>query len=60
MKNLQIIYRLLHYSFRYWKRFLLLLFVALFGVGLEVAKPFPLKIIIDSVLANQTLPTLIG
>ncbi len=58
MKDLQIIYRLLHYSFRYWKHFLLLLFVALLGVGVEVAKPLPLKIIIDNVLANQTLPAL--
>jgi len=56
MKDLQIIYRLLLYSFRYWKRFLLLLFIALLGVGIEVAKPLPLKIIIDNVLANQTLP----
>ncbi len=56
MKDLQIIYRLHLYSFRYWKRFLLLLLVALFGGGVEVAKPLPLKIIIDNVLANQTLP----
>lgn len=56
MKDLQIIYRLLVYSFRYWTHFLLLLLIALFGVGLDVAKPFTLKIIIDSVLANQTLP----
>ncbi len=35
---------------------MLLLLVALFGVGIEVAKPLPLKIIIDNVLANQTLP----
>jgi ABC-type multidrug transport system fused ATPase/permease subunit len=56
MKDIQIIYRLLHYSFRYWKRFLALLVVALFGVGVEVAKPLPLKIIIDNVLANQKLP----
>ena len=33
-----------------------LLVVALFGVGVEVAKPLPLKIIIDNVLTNQTLP----
>ncbi len=56
MKDLQIIYRLLLYSFRYWKHFLLLLFVSLLGVGVEVAKSLPLKIIIDNVLANQTLP----
>ncbi|MDQ3749286.1 MAG: ABC transporter ATP-binding protein/permease [Acidobacteriota bacterium] len=37
---------------------MLLLFVALLGVGVEVAKPLPLKIIIDNVLANQTLPAL--
>ncbi len=60
MKDLQIIYRLLHYSLRYWKRFLLLLFVALFGVGLEVAKPLALKIIIGNVPANQRLPALLG
>ena len=35
---------------------MLLLFIALLGVGIEVAKPLPLKIIIDNVLANQTLP----
>ncbi len=60
MKDLQIIYRLLHYAFRYWKHFLLVLFVALLGVGVEVAKPLPLKIIIDNVLANQTLTVLFG
>jgi ABC-type multidrug transport system fused ATPase/permease subunit len=60
MKDLQIIYRLLVYSFRYWKHFLLLLFVALLGVGVEVAKPLPLKIIIDNVLANQTLPAFLA
>ena len=56
MKDLQIIWRLLHYSARYWKRFLVILSVALFGVGVEVAKPLPLKIVLDSVLANQPLP----
>ncbi len=60
MKDLQIIYRLLIYSFRYWKHFLLLLFVALLGVGIEVAKPLPLKIIIDNVLANRTLSALLA
>lgn len=60
MKDLQVIYRLLLYSFRYWKRFLLLLFVALSGVVLEVAKPFPFKIIIDNVLSNQKLPPFIA
>lgn len=60
MKNLQILWRLLGYSARYWRRFVFLLVVALFGVVIEVAKPLPLKIIIDSVLASQPIPAMLA
>ncbi len=59
MKDLRIIWRLLGYTARYWKRFLIVLSIALFGVGLEVAKPLPLKIVLDNVLGNQPLPVFI-
>lgn len=60
MKDLQILWRLLRYSARYWKRFLVILSVALFGVGIEVAKPLPLKIVLDNVLANKPLPVFLA
>jgi len=60
MKDLQILWRLFHYSSRYWKRFLVLLSVALFGVVIEVAKPLPFKIVLDNVLANQPLPAFVA
>lgn len=56
MKDLQILWRLLGYSARYWKRFLIILSLALFSVVIEVAKPLPLKIILDNVLSNQPFP----
>lgn len=60
MGDVRVVYRLLQYSFRYWQRFILLLFVALIGVVLEVAKPWPLKLIIDSVLSDHPIPSIIG
>ncbi|MDQ3710871.1 MAG: ABC transporter transmembrane domain-containing protein, partial [Acidobacteriota bacterium] len=57
---MQILWRLLGYSARYWRRFAFLLVVALFGVVIEVAKPLPLKIIIDSVLASQPIPAMLS
>ncbi len=60
MKDLRILWRLFLYSSRYWKRFSVLLFMALFGVVIEVARPLPLKIIIDSVLASQPIPAMLS
>lgn len=60
MQSLKVIYRLLRYSSRYWKHFLLLVLVALIGVGVEVAKPLPLKLIIDNVLGNEPVPALLA
>ncbi len=56
MKNTYIIKRLLGYVRHYRARMTLLVFIALIGVAFEVAKPLPIKIVIDNVLMSQPLP----
>lgn len=56
MKNTQVIKRLFGYVSIYKARLILLLFIAVIGVAFEVAKPLPIKIVIDNVLSGQPLP----
>ncbi len=56
MKNTQVIKRLFGYVSDYKVRLAILLFIALIGVVFEVAKPLPIKIVIDNVLSGQPLP----
>lgn len=56
MRNLRLLTRLFHYVSPYRLRLAGLISIALIGVGFEVLKPLPLKVVIDSVLANKPLP----
>jgi ATP-binding cassette subfamily B protein len=56
MKNTQVIRRLFTYVSHYKSRLLFLLLIALLGIVFEVAKPLPIKIVIDNVLSGQPLP----
>lgn len=56
MKNVQLLRRLFHYVAPYRGKLAGLIGIALVGVGFEVVKPLPLKIVIDTVLGNKPLP----
>jgi ABC-type multidrug transport system fused ATPase/permease subunit len=58
MKNLRLLARLFRYVLPYRGKLLGLISIALVGVGFEVLKPLPLKVVIDSVLGNKPLPPL--
>ena len=49
MKNVYVIKRLLRYVSQYKQQLFILLLVGLIGVVFEVAKPLPLKLVIDNV-----------
>lgn len=59
MNRLYIFKRLWSYISRYNARLLLLAFLGLLGVMFEVAKPLPVKLVIDNVLSNQPLPGIV-
>ena len=52
--------RLMRYAYPQWRRLLLVAFLMLIGVVVEVLKPWPLKLIVDSVLGHQALPASIS
>ncbi|HET9433569.1 MAG TPA: hypothetical protein VFO37_07415, partial [Chitinophagaceae bacterium] len=56
MKNIYIIKRLWSYVAIYRTRLVFLILIALVGVMFEVAKPLPIKIMIDNVLTGLPLP----
>jgi len=56
MKNIYVIKRLLRYVSRYKGRMAIVIFIGLIGVLIEVAKPLPVKIMIDNVLTGLSLP----
>lgn len=56
MKNIYVIKRLFRYVSNYKTRLIILILIALIGVAFEVAKPLPIKIVIDNVLTGQPLP----
>ena len=56
MYNLKIVGRLLKYVRPYWGRITVLVVLSLTGVVFLVAKPLPVKIIIDNVLLGKNLP----
>ena len=55
MKNIQVIRRLFRYVSKYKARLIILILIGLIGVAFEVAKPLPIKIVIDNVLTGQPL-----
>ena len=56
MKQIHVFRRLLQYVAKYKSKLVLIAVLGLIGVTFEVAKPLPLKIVIDNVLSNQPLP----
>lgn len=48
--------RLARYALVRWRGLAFVLLLMLINVGLNVLKPWPLKLIVDSVLGNQSLP----
>ncbi len=48
--------RLAHYALAHWRGLTFVMLLMLINVGLNVLKPWPLKLIVDYVLSNQTLP----
>ncbi|GAA4452816.1 ABC transporter ATP-binding protein [Nibrella saemangeumensis] len=59
MKKSLLLVRMFRYVARYQLKLSGLILLALLGVGFEVLKPLPLKIIIDSVLNSQPPPALL-
>ncbi len=57
MKNIQVIRRLFRYVSKYKAKYrlIILILIGLIGVAFEVAKPLPIKIVIDNVLTGQPL-----
>ena len=56
MNNIHVLKRLLRYVAKYTGKLIILILIGLIGVAFEVAKPLPVKIVIDNVLAGQPLP----
>ena len=48
--------RLLSYALVRWRGLMLVLLLMLINVGLNVLKPWPLKLIVDRILSNSTQP----
>lgn len=60
MKNFYVIRRLMQYVARYKGRLLVVALLGLTGVVFEVARPLPVKIIIDNVLSARPLPAFLS
>jgi ATP-binding cassette, subfamily B, bacterial len=56
MKNIDVIKRLFRYVAHYKIKLVILIFIGLTGVIFEVAKPLPIKVVIDNVLTGLPLP----
>ena len=56
MTRIYVFKRLFQYVSRYKSKLLLIAVLGLIGVVFEVAKPLPIKLVIDNVLSNQPLP----
>jgi ATP-binding cassette subfamily B protein/subfamily B ATP-binding cassette protein MsbA len=52
--------RLASYALPHWRGLLSVVLLMLIGVGLDVLKPWPLKLIVDYVLTNQSLPNTVA
>jgi len=56
MSSLKTFAQLLPYSWRHWRGLAVVLITMLVSVGLDVLKPWPLKLLVDNVLGGQELP----
>jgi ATP-binding cassette subfamily B protein len=59
MKKLYVLKRLLGYVEKYKVRLLLIALLGLVSVLFEIAKPLPIKLVIDNVLSNHPLPAIL-
>jgi ABC-type multidrug transport system fused ATPase/permease subunit len=48
--------RLLRYARPHWRGFVVMLCAALFGVAINLARPWPLKLLIDNVINGKRIP----
>ncbi len=53
---MRIFFRLLNYVFRYKARLGLAFVLSFLGIGLELARPWPIKVVVDYALAGQKAP----
>jgi len=58
MSKLHVFKRLWSYVAEFKLRLLLIIMLALISVCFEVAKPLPVKVVIDNVLSNHSLPSI--
>lgn len=56
MKQVYVFKRLLQYVSKYKLRLFVIAVLGLVGIVFEVAKPLPIKLVIDNVLSNRPLP----
>lgn len=52
--------RLLRYARPHWRALIVLVVSMLANIGLELLRPWPLKLVIDNVLGNHPLPAALG
>jgi ATP-binding cassette, subfamily B, bacterial len=60
MKRSYVFKRLFQYVAKYKLRLVLIALLGLVGIVFEVAKPLPVKVVIDNVLSNHPLPAIIS
>src|SRR5690349_6555026 len=56
MKRFYVLKRLFTYVANYKRRLMYIVLIGLIGVVFEVAKPLPVKLVIDNVLTSQPVP----
>ncbi len=56
MSSLKTFLHLLPYGWRHWRGLALVLLTMLVSVGLDVLKPWPIKLLVDNALGHQPLP----
>src|SRR4051812_13870640 len=56
MKLIAAKFKLLRYSLPYWRSLLLILLTMLIGVGMDILRPWPTKLMVDQVLDGKPIP----
>lgn len=52
--------RLFQYIFQYKSKLIAVALISLLGVGFEIVKPLPIKIVLDNILSDHPLPAIIS
>src|SRR6266567_74783 len=58
MASSSVYRRLFQYIFQYKSKLIAVALISLLGVGFEIVKPLPIKIIIDNILSDRPLPAI--